>query len=106
MSLVQQLVKKGVLEKARATPLEYEIKTSGKREEEVILEKKIVSELRMARRLLKILVRFPHLAFRMLDQHDQVWATVCNLMLGEIDYTTIKVRTSGFKGIYNLLFRI
>lgn len=44
MSLIQQLVKKGVLEKARATSLEYEIKTSGKREEEVILEKRIVSE--------------------------------------------------------------
>jgi type IV pilus assembly protein PilB len=44
MSLLQQLVKKGVLEKARAAPLEYEIKNSGKKEEEVILEKKIVSE--------------------------------------------------------------
>ncbi len=44
MSLVQQLVKKGVLEKSKATALEYEIKTSGRREEEVILEKRIVSE--------------------------------------------------------------
>ncbi len=44
MSLVQQLVKKGVLEKSKATALEYEIKTSGRREEEIILEKRIVSE--------------------------------------------------------------
>lgn len=44
MSLVQQLVKKKVLEKTRATALEYEIKSSGRREEEVILEKRIVSE--------------------------------------------------------------
>lgn len=44
MSLVQQLVKKRILEKARAAALEYEIKTSGLKEEEVILEKKIVSE--------------------------------------------------------------
>ncbi len=71
-----------------------------------VVEKKIVSELRWARRLSKILVRFPNLAFGMFNQNDQVWRTICNLMLGEIDYTTIKVRTSGFKGIYNLLFRI
>lgn len=44
MTLVQQLVKKGALEKSKATALEYEIKTSGRREEEVILEKRIVSE--------------------------------------------------------------
>jgi len=44
MSLINALVKKKVLEKSRATALEYEIKTSGKREEEIILEEKIVSE--------------------------------------------------------------
>lgn len=44
MSLLQQLVKKGILEKAKATALEYEIKNFGLKEEEVILEKKIVSE--------------------------------------------------------------
>ncbi len=44
MSLVQQLVKKGILNKQKATALEYEIKTSDQREEEVILENKIVSE--------------------------------------------------------------
>ncbi len=44
MSLVQQLVKKGVLEKTKATALEYEIKNSGLKEEEVILEKRIVLE--------------------------------------------------------------
>jgi len=44
MTLVQQLVKKEILEKTKATTLEYEIKTSGRKEEEVILEKKIVSE--------------------------------------------------------------
>jgi len=44
MSLIQQLVKKRVLDKARATALEYEVKTSGRREEEVILEKRIVTE--------------------------------------------------------------
>ncbi|MBM3250951.1 MAG: type II/IV secretion system protein [Candidatus Nealsonbacteria bacterium] len=44
MSLVQQLVKKKIIDKNRATALEYEIKSSGQKEEEIILEKKIVSE--------------------------------------------------------------
>jgi len=44
MTLVQQLLKKGILKKQKATALEYEIKTSGQREEEVILENKVVSE--------------------------------------------------------------
>lgn len=44
MTLVQQLVKKGVLEKEKATSLEFEIKNSGKREEEVIVERDIISE--------------------------------------------------------------
>jgi len=44
MSLIEQLVKKKVLDKSRAAALEYEIKTSGRRPEEIILEKKIVSE--------------------------------------------------------------
>ncbi|MBU4299038.1 GspE/PulE family protein [Patescibacteria group bacterium] len=44
MTLIQQLVKKGILEKAKAASLDYEIKNSGRKEEEVILERKIVSE--------------------------------------------------------------
>ncbi len=44
MSLIQLLIKKKVLDKQRAVTLEYEIKTSGRKEEEVILEKRIVSE--------------------------------------------------------------
>jgi type IV pilus assembly protein PilB len=44
MSLVQQLVKKGILGKEKATSLEFEIKQSGRKEEEVILERGIISE--------------------------------------------------------------
>lgn len=44
MTLIQQLVKKGLLEKEKAASLEYEVKTSGKKEDELILEKGIVSE--------------------------------------------------------------
>jgi type IV pilus assembly protein PilB len=44
MSLLKRLVEKGILDQERATPLEFEIKNSGRREEEVILERGIVSE--------------------------------------------------------------
>ncbi len=44
MTLLQLLVQKGILDQGRATALEYEVKTSGQKEEEVILEKGIVSE--------------------------------------------------------------
>jgi len=44
MSLIQQLVKKRILNKQKATALEFEIKSSGQKEEELILDKKIVSE--------------------------------------------------------------
>jgi len=43
-TLIQQLVKKGILDKEKAASLKYEIKTSGQKEEEVILRQKIVSE--------------------------------------------------------------
>ncbi|XOB42640.1 MAG: GspE/PulE family protein [Candidatus Nealsonbacteria bacterium] len=44
MSLIQELVKKGVLDKSKAEVLEKEIKTSAKKEEEIILKQEIVSE--------------------------------------------------------------
>ena len=44
MSLLQQLVQKGLIDKEKANSLEFEIKNSGKREEELILEKGIVPE--------------------------------------------------------------
>jgi type IV pilus assembly protein PilB len=44
MNILTQLVQKKLLDKEKAVDIEYEIKNSGKREEEVILEKRIVSE--------------------------------------------------------------
>jgi len=70
-----------------------------------IVERKIVSELRIARTLSKNFVRFPRLAFGMLNQSDGVWRAICNLMLGEIDYAAIKGKAGGFKGIFNRLLR-
>lgn len=42
--LIQQLVKKGILDKEKAVSLEFEISSSGKKEEDLILERGIVSE--------------------------------------------------------------
>ncbi len=44
MSLIKQLIEKGILKKEKAAALDFEIKKSGRKEEEVILEKRIVSE--------------------------------------------------------------
>lgn len=44
MSLIQELAKKGLLEKDKVSSLQFEVKQSGKREEEVLLEKGIISE--------------------------------------------------------------
>ena len=44
MTLIDYLIKQGILDKARAGSLEYEAKTSGKKEEEIILEKNILTE--------------------------------------------------------------
>lgn len=44
MNLFKELVKQGVLDKKKATSLEYEAKTSNKKQEEIILEKNIISE--------------------------------------------------------------
>ena len=68
------------------------------------VEEKIMSELRIARMLSKFFFRFPHVAFRMLNQSDGVWRAGCNLMLGEINYAVIKERVGGFKGIFNRFF--
>jgi geranylgeranyl reductase family protein len=67
------------------------------------VDEKIMSELRIARVLSKFLIRFPHLAFGMFTQSEAVWKTVCDLMLGEIDYAAIKGRAGGFKGIFKRL---
>jgi len=44
MSLSQELAKKGLMSQEQASALEFEIRTSGKREEELILEKGLVGE--------------------------------------------------------------
>jgi geranylgeranyl reductase family protein len=70
------------------------------------VDKKIMSELRIARVLSRFFVRFPRLAFGMFNQSDAVWSAVCNLMLGEIDYDAIRGMAGGFRGIFKRLLRV
>jgi flavin-dependent dehydrogenase len=70
-----------------------------------IVEREVMSELRIARTLSKFFVRFPHLAFGMFNQSDEVWKAIYDLTAGEIDYADIKGRAGGFKGILKLLLR-
>jgi geranylgeranyl reductase family protein len=70
-----------------------------------IVERKIMSELRIARKLSRYFIRFPHLIFRMLNKSDGVWRDERNLMLGEIDYATVKEEIGGVKGILTHLLR-
>jgi geranylgeranyl reductase family protein len=69
------------------------------------VDKKIMSELRIARVLSKFFARFPHLAFGMFKRSDGVWRAGCGLMSGELKYADIKGRAGGFKGIFNRLFQ-
>ena len=69
------------------------------------VDREIVSELRIARVLSRLFVRFPHLAFGMLKQSDRTWRTVCGVLSGELKYSDIKDRTGGFKGIFKRLLR-
>ncbi len=75
------------------------------RDYQQIVEKKIIAELKIARRLSKFFVRFPHLAFGMLSRNEEVWKAMRDLMLGEINYADIRERAGGFKGIFTRLLR-
>ena len=44
-TLIQQLVKKGIIDKEKAASLEFEVSSSKKKEEELLLERGIVSEI-------------------------------------------------------------
>jgi geranylgeranyl reductase family protein len=70
-----------------------------------IVEKKIIPELKIARRLSKFFDVFPHLAFRMLSQDEEVWKAIRDLMLGDINYADLKGRAGGFKGILKRLLQ-
>ena len=69
------------------------------------VDRELMAELKIARVLSRLFVRFPHLAFRMLKQSDRAWKTQCGLLSGELKYSDIKDRAGGFKGIFKRLLR-
>jgi len=70
------------------------------------VERRIMAEMRMARTLSKFFVRFPHLAFRLLNQSDSVWRVLRNSMLGEMGYAAIKGEVGAFKALFLRLLGI
>ena len=70
-----------------------------------IVEKKIMSELRIAHTMSRNFVRFPRLAFGMFNQSEGVWGAISSLTLGEMDYAAVRGKMGGFKGILNRLLR-
>jgi geranylgeranyl reductase family protein len=70
-----------------------------------IVERKIMPELRIARKMSRNFVRFPRLAFGMFNQGEGVWRAVSSLTLGEMDYAAVKGKVGGSKGILNRLLR-
>ena len=79
---------------------------SGLTDYQQIVDRKIMSELMIARKLSKLFVRFPRLAFGRLNRNDGAWKAISNLMLGEIDYAAVKGKAGGFRGILNRLLRL
>jgi len=69
------------------------------------IEEKIISELKIARVLSKLFIRFPHLAFAMLNRSEGVWRAGCGLILGQVTYADIKQSAGGFKSILHRLLR-
>jgi len=70
-----------------------------------VIESEVMPELRIARTLSRLFVRFPHLAFRMLDRSGDLWKALCGLMLGEMDYLAVRERAGGLRGIFKQLLR-
>jgi geranylgeranyl reductase family protein len=78
---------------------------TGLQDYQQLVEKEIVSELRIARTLSKYFVHFPRLTFRMLGRSDGVWAAERDVMLGEADYSSVKEKVGGLRGMLTHLFR-
>jgi flavin-dependent dehydrogenase len=77
----------------------------GLEEYQRLVEKHIMSELRIASTLSSYFVRFPRPAFRMLSRKEGVWTAERDVMLGATDYSAVKENIGGFKGILTHLLR-
>jgi geranylgeranyl reductase family protein len=69
------------------------------------VDSEIISELRIAHTVSRFFVRSPRLVFGMLNQGNELWMALCDLMLGETSYAALKERMGGYKGIFSRLFK-
>ncbi len=69
------------------------------------VDEKIMPEMKIARFLSRIMVRFPSMVLKMLHRDERVWRGGCYLLRGEIDYTTIRKKLGELGGIYAFLKR-
>jgi flavin-dependent dehydrogenase len=67
------------------------------------VEKTIMPEIKIARVLQKVFIRFPFVVVKLLHFDRRVWRGCCLMVRGDLDYTTAKQRIGGFKGISSLL---
>ena len=77
----------------------------GLEEYQQLAEKHLMSELRIANTLSNYFVRFPRAAFRMLSRKEGVWRAERDVMLGATDYSAVKKKIGGFRGILTHLLR-
>ena len=78
---------------------------AGLEEYQQLVEKRVISELKVARTLSNYFVRCPRLAFRILSKSEGAWRAERDLMLGETDYAAVKEKVGGFTGILRHVFR-
>ena len=69
------------------------------------VDSEIISELRIAHTVSGFFVHSPRLVFGMLNQGNELWEALCELMLGETSYAALKERIGGYRGIFSRLFR-
>jgi flavin-dependent dehydrogenase len=63
----------------------------------------IFPELKIARVLRSLFVRFPSSVFKILKSEEILWRGGCRLARGEIDYALARQRSGGYKQIYGYL---
>jgi geranylgeranyl reductase family protein len=65
--------------------------------------KNIMPEIRIARVLQKIFIRFPHIAVRLLNYDERAWRGCCHFARGELSYANARQLIGGYRGMKILL---
>jgi len=66
----------------------------------------IIPEIKIARILQKIFIRFPEVTIKLLKFDERVWKACCYYARGDIDYVTAKQKIGGFKEVKTLLKQV